>query len=183
MGMSAELILVRHTRVAVAGVCYGHIDVPLADGFGAEASQIKAQLADMGEAVYYTSPAQRCLVLAQYLAPHAQIDPRLAEMDFGAWEGMAWGAIGEPAITAWAHDFVNLQPPQGESYVQLAQRVSAFLNDMAQHPRVVVITHAGVIRAVYALLNGIALADSFMFQPACGGVYRYEVDVEQLKCI
>lgn len=174
--MSTELILVRHTRVAVAGLCYGRIDVPLADGFDADASQIKAQLADMGEAVYYTSPAQRCQVLAQNLAPHAQIDPRLAEMDFGAWEGMAWDAIGEPAISTWAHDFVNLQPPQGESYLQLVQRVGAFLEDVTQHESVVVVTHAGVIRAAHALLNAIPLADSFAFQPACGGVYRYKLD-------
>ncbi|ARU32712.1 hypothetical protein CAP31_14195 [Sulfuriferula sp. AH1] len=173
--MTTELILVRHTRVAVAGVCYGRINVPLADSFDAEASQIKAQLADMGEAVYYTSPAQRCQVLAQHLASHAQIDPRLAEMDFGMWEGMTWDAIGEPAISVWANDFVNLQPPQGESYLQLAQRVGAFLEDMAQHDRVVVVTHAGVIRVAHALLNDISLVDSFAFQSECGGVYRYDL--------
>ena len=173
--MSTGLILVRHTSVAVAGLCYGRIDVPLADSFDAEVSQVKAQLADVGEAVYYTSPAQRCLALAQHLAPHARQDARVAEMDFGAWEGMAWDAIGEPAINAWANDFVNLQPPQGESYLQLAQRVGAFLEDMAQHERVVVVTHAGVIRAAHALLNRIALADSFAFQPECGGVYRYDL--------
>lgn len=173
--MTTELILVRHTRVDIAGMCYGRMDVPLADSFRVEAGQVKAQLADAGEAVYYTSPARRCLALAQHLAPNAKMDARVGEMDFGAWEGMAWDAIGEPAITAWANDFVNLQPPQGESYLQLVQRVDAFLEDMAEHARVVVVTHAGVIRAAHALLNGIALADSFAFQPECGGVYRYEL--------
>jgi alpha-ribazole phosphatase len=100
-------------------------------------------------------------------------------MDFGEWEGMTWDAIGEPAISAWANDFVNLQPPQGESYLQMAQRVSDFLQDMAQHERVVVVTHAGVIRAAHAVLNGIALADSFVFQPECGGVYQYQIDRDQ----
>lgn len=174
--MSTELILVRHTRIAVSGLCYGRMDVPLADSFSAEASQTKALLDDVGAAVYYTSPAQRCLVLARHLTPNAMPDARLVEMDFGMWEGQTWDAIGEPAISAWAHDFVNLQPPQGESYSQLAQRVGAFLNEMAQHPRVVVITHAGVIRAAHALLHGIPLADSFAFQPECGGVYRYELN-------
>lgn len=175
--MTTELVLVRHTRVAVAGLCYGRIDVPLAETFSVEASQIKAQLANMGEVVYYTSPAQRCQILAHHLAPHVQTDLRLAEMDFGTWEGMTWDAIGEPAISAWAHDFVNLQPPQGESYVQLAQRVSAFLHDVTQHERAVVVTHAGVIRAAHALLNGIALVESFAFQPECGGVYRYALEI------
>lgn len=173
--MTTELILVRHTRVAVAGLCYGRIDVPLAESFSVEASQVKAQLAAVGEAVYYTSPALRCLQLAQHLTPNYQIDARLTEMDFGTWEGQTWDAIGEPAVSTWAHDFVNLQPPQGESYEQMAQRVGVFLQDMSQHTRVVIITHAGVIRAAHALLHGIALADSFVFQPECGGVYRYEV--------
>lgn len=173
--MSTELILVRHTRVAVAGVCYGRMDVPLADSFSAEASQIKAQLVAVADAVYYTSPAQRCRELAQHLTLNAMPDARLAEMNFGAWEGQTWDSIGEPAISAWAHDFVNLHPPQGESYAQLAQRVGVFLNDMAQHERVVVITHAGVIRAAHALLHDIPLGDSFAFQPECGGVYRYDL--------
>jgi alpha-ribazole phosphatase len=109
------------------------------------------------------------------------MDARVAEMDFGTWEGMAWDAIGEPAISAWANDFVNLQPPQGESYLQLAQRVGDFLEDMAQHERVVVVTHAGVIRAAHALLNAIPLADSFAFQPECGGVYRFVTDKFYMK--
>jgi broad specificity phosphatase PhoE len=50
---------------------------------------------------------------------------------------------------------------------------------MAQHERVVVVTHAGVIRAAHAVLNGIALADSFVFQPECGGVYQYQIDRDQ----
>ncbi len=169
----SELILIRHTRVAVSGLCYGRSDVALADSFLEEAAQIKAQLADVDVSAYYSSPASRCSVLALHIGLNVHMDERLTELNFGEWEGQYWDDIGEPAISAWAADFVNLAPPQGEPYAQLAQRISAFIAHLPHDTRSVAITHAGVIRAAHALLNNIPLADSFAFQPEYGGIYRY----------
>ena len=171
----SELILVRHTCVAVSGVCYGRSEVPLADSFVTEAAQIKNQLVNLDVSAYYSSPALRCMDLARHLSANIQIDERLTELSFGSWEGKRWDDIGEIAVGAWAQDFVNFAPPQGESYAHLAQRVNAFIKHIPAHTCIVAITHAGVIRATHALLNNIPLADSFAFQPELGGVYRYRV--------
>jgi alpha-ribazole phosphatase len=170
-----ELILIRHTRVAVTGVCYGRSQVALADSFVDEVNHIKAQLVAVNVSAYYTSPAQRCLSFAVQIASKFTVDERLSELDFGAWEGLSWDDIDQQAIDLWAQDYVNCAPPFGESYAQLAQRVAAFIRHIPPLTCIVVITHAGVIRAVNALLNNIPLVDSFIFQPECGELYRYSL--------
>ena len=176
--MNTELVLIRHTQVAVSGVCYGRLDVPLAASFASEAAILQGHCAGLTADQIYTSPAHRCSLLAQRLFSARVIaDTRLQELDFGAWEGRRWDDIGEPAITAWAADYIHHAPPDGESYAQLAQRVAAFLETITASgaQQVVAITHAGVIRAAHALLNGLPLKKSFEFQPAYGGIYRYNL--------
>lgn len=176
--MSTELVLIRHTQVAISGVCYGRLDVPLADSFTNDITTLQTECAGREADRVYTSPAQRCTLLAERLFPgQAMTDTRLQELDFGAWEGRRWDDIGEPAITAWAADYVHIAPPDGECYAQLADRVAEFLQSIRSSDarQVVAITHAGVIRAAHALLNGIPLAQSFEFQPAYGGIFRYRL--------
>ncbi|NOT17017.1 MAG: hypothetical protein HOP20_02970 [Sulfuriferula sp.] len=168
-----ELILIRHTRVAVTGVCYGRSEVALADSFADEVSHVQAQLVGVNVSAYYASPSKRCVDLIAQISSAFTVDTRLMELDFGAWEGLNWDDIDRQAIDLWAQDYVNSAPPSGESYAQLAQRVAAFIRHIPPLTCVVVITHAGVIRAVNALLNNISLVDSFAFQPACGELYRY----------
>lgn len=177
--MNTKLILIRHTRVAVSGVCYGRLDVPLAASFADDAAALHAQCSGFAADRVYTSPARRCTLLAERLFPGQPIlDSRLQELNFGAWEGRRWDNIGEPAITAWAADYVHHAPPGGESYAQLTQRVVAFLSAIhaSGAQQVVAVTHAGVIRAAHALINDTPLDKHFEFQPVCGGVYHYTLN-------
>lgn len=158
-----DLYLIRHTRVAAPGLCYGRLDVPLADSFAEEAAALELRLRNLGPLSFYCSPADRCRRLAEYLGLAPVIDPRLQELDFGRWEGMPWDAIGRPALDAWAADFVCRPCPGGESYAALIERVAAFLGELTAQGvgRAGVITHAGVIRAARVLLQGVAPEESF----------------------
>ena len=101
------------------------------------------------------SPRQRCLQLAravQALRPQVRlrIDPRLAEMDFGCWEGQSWDAIGRDALEAWSADFGTYPPGGGEAVDTLLARVGAAFDEAAANAGgrdVFWITHAGVARA------------------------------------
>lgn len=144
------LTLVRHTRPAHEGVCIGRTDVPLAPGFAAEAAAVAAALGPVARIA--SSPLARCRRLAEVLgaatgAPVA-LDPRLAEMDFGAWEGRRWDAIPRAELDAWAADLTGARPHGGESVAMLLERTRAALADCreADGPWLVV-SHAGVIRA------------------------------------
>jgi len=56
-------------------------------------------------------------------------------------------------LDTWGDDFVSKAPPSGESFLELAVRAEHFIADCAKlfhDETVLVITHAGIIRALLA---------------------------------
>ncbi len=148
------LILVRHTRPLVADdVCYGVTDLDLAPTFDDEAARVVAALPPVARLV--TSPLGRCRRLAERVGAAQSlvpvVDPRLREMDFGAWEGVPWSAIPRDELDAWAADFLHACPHGGESVHMLYERSrSAIAEYRATGLSHILVTHAGVIKAVRA---------------------------------
>lgn len=160
-----RLWLVRHAQPLVtSGVCYGQLDVPADPGATGACARALAQVMPTGGLVGH-STLQRCELLAltlQALRPDLTCnpDPRLRELDFGAWEGHAWDAIGPHAVTAWTDAFATHRPGGGESLVSMLERVNAALQAARSAPAadIVWITHAGVARCVdWLLIHGSAL--------------------------
>ncbi len=83
-------------------------------------------------------------------------DPRLAELSYGAWEGLSWKEIelDRPnALSDWRADPQGFVPPGGESHFELRRRSAAMLADIAaSQVRTVVVGH-GVSGAVLRGLN------------------------------
>jgi alpha-ribazole phosphatase len=162
-----KLWLVRHAKVLIdQGVCYGALDVP------ADAAATQALAQDLARALppgiaMATSPLQRCELLAQCLRrlrPDLtyKTDARLAEMNFGAWEGQTWEAIGPAALQAWTGDFMQHRPGSAESLADMQERVGAALRAaLAAQQDMVWITHAGVINTVRAWLEPQDAAQAF----------------------
>jgi alpha-ribazole phosphatase len=168
-----HLYLIRHTRVAAAaGICYGRTDVPVADDFADEARRLAAQLPAVSR--LHTSPASRCRMLADTLAGHhtpVDVDPRLQELDFGDWENRPWAEIDGPEARAWGDDFVRRPCPEGESYEQLAARVSTWADELpAADVAVAAVTHGGPVRALLAHLLRLPLDRAFAFTVDCGSL-------------
>lgn len=139
------LHLVRHPPPVIApGICYGRLDIP-AHSVAETAARLRAQLPP-GLPVW-SSPLQRAKVLAEALHPVPQIDPRLAEMDFGMWEGRRWDVIGPAALDDWAADVAGFRPPGGESAREVLRRALEWLGERAE-PELVVVTHAGIQRVL-----------------------------------
>ena len=162
-----KLWLVRHAQPLVEpGVCYGALDMA-ADGAATQvaASALAAELPN-GLSVW-VSVLQRCEQLAlglQALRPDLtfKTDARLAEMNFGQWEGVPWEQIPAQAVQRWTNDFGNHLFGGVESANAVLARVAAVWHetrhealaraervDQTSHgePAAVWITHAGVIRA------------------------------------
>lgn len=159
-----RLILVRHpaTRIA-AGVCYGSSDIAV------EPTALNAALITLAATLppaassplpIYSSPLQRCTALSTMLAaqrgmPPPRLDARLAEMDFGAWELQPWEHISRADIDAWAADLCGYAPGGGETVLQVATRVAAFVDalrgDNVAVNDAIVVCHAGTIRLLTAL--------------------------------
>lgn len=160
-----KLWLVRHARPLIEpGVCYGATDMA-ADVEATEAcAQALAQVLPEGVRVM-TSPLQRCIQLAQALQtlrPDLQATPdaRLAEMNFGCWEGVRWDAIPKDAYARWMAEFSTCRFGGCESVGEFMQRVALARSDTAAQARPSVwITHAGVARAMTWLAQGWALVE------------------------
>jgi len=150
------LHLIRHPQPVVeAGICYGRLDLA-AENAAEVATRLRAELPAC--LPVWSSPLRRCRELAELLHPQPILDERLAEMDFGAWEGLAWDAIPRAELDAWAADVAGYAPPGGESPRQLQQRALAFVGGL-EVPEAVLVTHAGVIRVLLAHFRQLAPAD------------------------
>lgn len=146
------LHLIRHPRPLVAaGICYGRLDIP-AENAAADAARLRQELPP--ELPVWSSPLVRCRTLADALHPQPRIDARLAEMDFGAWEGRPWDAIPRAELDAWAADVGGYAPPGGESPRELQRRALDWVAGL-DVPEAIVVTHAGVIRVLLAHWQGL----------------------------
>ena len=151
-----DMILLRHTKPAGAqGLCYGRTDLALGPCFAAHAGRIVQDLPDVARIV--TSPLSRCAALARVIGQARGLavdtDPRLTEMDFGAWEGVPWADIPRHELDAWAADLLHARPHGGESVADLRARVLPALRDHAQAGTLVV-THHGVIKCARWVVMG-----------------------------
>ena len=169
-----DLSVIRHTRLEIeSGRCYGQSELALADSFDAELASLRSGLAAPYEAVY-SSPLQRCTQLAEQLGHLIETDNRLLEYDFGDWEMKLWDDIDRDALDAWMQDFVNVSPPSGENLVAMLGRVSEFMETLRarEHQQCLIVTHAGVIRCIWAYLLNIPLGEIFKLQVGYGDVLR-----------
>jgi alpha-ribazole phosphatase len=170
-----SLILLRHTRpVGGDGVCYGRRDlVPGAD-LEAVAMVLAAKLPEFRAVA--TSPLARCRLLAARLAAVRGlaapiVDTRLVEIDFGAWEGLMWDDVPREELDAWAADLMGARPHGGENVAMLEARVAGALEEWRRAPGpVLLVTHAGVIRAARAIRGE---ADAWQSAIAYGGWVRW----------
>jgi len=111
-----------------------------------------------------SSPARRCREFAQSLDLPLTIEERFWEMDFGAWEGMTtedvW-AMDAKRLTAFWEDPTRTPAPDGEPWAMLCARVSEAFEELAraaQGERVLLLTHAGVMRALLVTQLGISFS-------------------------
>lgn len=161
-----KLWLVRHAQPLVApGVCYGATDIPADPDATAQAAQTLASALPL-HLPMVCSPLQRCEQLALSLSAlrpdlifkTEHTEHRIAEMNFGQWEGQRWSAIPQAAIDAWTADFADTRVGvHGESVRMFMLRVEGALAQWrACRQDALWVTHAGVVRAARLLLAGAA---------------------------
>ncbi|MFV7235826.1 MULTISPECIES: alpha-ribazole phosphatase [Flavobacterium] len=177
-----EVYLVRHTdTVCEKGVCYGQSDVGILKPYDVIFEVIQKQLPE--DAILYSSPLQRCVLLANYIKENSVItsineDSRLLEMNFGDWEMKNWDVIPPNDFTPWMNDFVNVRVPNGESFTDLHDRVFDFMeNELLKNSSkpVIIVAHAGVIRSVLCRITNLPLKDAFQNKVDFGAVIKIEL--------
>lgn len=139
----------RHPRAeGAAGRCIGRTDLPVDQRRAKRlAHRIRQQARRLGlPPIVVTSPLARSRSVGRWLARWGwqhRVDPALAEVDFGRWDGQRWADITRAAVDAWCADFLHHGPGGGESVAQLLARVRHF----DPGPARIVVTHGGWLSA------------------------------------
>lgn len=155
MERSFSLYLIRHPRVALPpGICYGQSDVALAEPPDEAARRLAALLPPDCRMV--SSPLARCRALAACLSGSVALEPRLMEMNFGAWEMRRYDDIPRPALDEWAADPLGFRPPGGETGREVAERVWQACRDWTDRHGgpLAFICHGGPLRVLVGQLLG-----------------------------
>lgn len=150
------LAMVRHAETGWSreGRIQGRTDIALSDT-GRAFLRARALPAEFEGMRVVSSPLRRCVESAHLLGlPEAEIEPRIAEMHWGEWEGCVLAELrirlgGEMRENeARGLDF---KPPGGESPRQVLERVRGWLAEVAASGRpTVAVAHRGIIRVVLA---------------------------------
>lgn len=123
-----------------------------------------------------SSPLLRCRAFAAAVADKYRIDmsidERLKEVGFGEWEGKSSRQLLQQdpdIIKQFYFDPVKHRPAGAEPLDKFRQRVAAAIADVLQQHRqkkVLIVAHAGVIRA--AIANTLGTADAAMYRMSIG---------------
>ncbi|GAA3516597.1 alpha-ribazole phosphatase [Aquimarina addita] len=170
-----DIYLVRHTTPNIEkGICYGQSDLGVTNTFESEVAAIHTGIPLKEITNVYSSPLQRCKLLANTFGKPTVFDNRLKELDFGDWELKAWESIDQDELNPWMEDFVNVKVPHGESYVMLRDRILDFYNSLslASHEKIIIVSHAGPIRALVSHVQKTELKDSFHIKIGYGEVIK-----------
>lgn len=158
---TVRVIVWRHPRpIGAAGRCIGRTDLPVdRRKLRRLAHRIRAAARRHGwPRVVWTSPLGRAVHVGRQLSAWGfehRVDPLLAELDFGTWDGQPWDTIGAAALQAWCDRFEPFRPGDGESLAELLDRCGAFLaarqGDLGP---VLVVGHAGWMQAAAHVCAG-----------------------------
>lgn len=163
------LITIRHAPTVADGLCVGQHDVPTTITHDDAAERMRLALSHEREVDtivrVWSSPLSRCREpaarLARALGTSHTIDPRLLELDYGAWEGRAWDTIAREdgaRMHAWMNAWQTAAPPSGESVAILEARVRGWWE--ALDATQVLVAHAGVVRALRVIARGMTWAEA-----------------------
>jgi probable phosphoglycerate mutase len=144
----------------------GHADTPLNDAGRAQAADLADSLTSERLVAVYTSPLQRAYETAALIAVRLGLDVRpldaLREIHVGLWEGLTIDEVKEgypESASAGCHSGW----PGGETYDELSARVLPALVGLAHehaNERILVVTHAGPVRAALAAAMGLSYDDA-----------------------
>jgi broad specificity phosphatase PhoE len=115
------------------------IDIELSDDGREQARALATRLSGLEFERVVSSPLLRAretaaVVAAGHVPPlPVDVDHRLAEMDYGEWEGLTYAQIYERDLErrrAWEADPAGIRCPGGESAADVADRARSFLVDI-----------------------------------------------------
>jgi len=176
--------LIRHGE-PVGGRRYrGQVDDPLSDrGWQQMWSAVEAT---QPWEVIITSTLSRCREFAWALGDRLSLpvneEPRLVEIGFGEWEGHTGAEINSSdpdRVLNFLNNPIAHRPAGAEPLDEFSARVVATwasVLEQYQDQHILIVAHAGVIRAIITHVLGIPVERLFRLQVGNAGISRVQVD-------
>ncbi|WP_430443208.1 MAG: histidine phosphatase family protein [Pseudomonas piscis] len=145
---ATRLTLICHARTLAQKLARLPQDEPLEMDWQAQAASRAAELKRSTRVL--CAPELRTRQTAALFSPSYQVEPALGDCALGDWQGLSLDCLQErqpQALQAWLAD-PHQAPPGGESVAELCQRVTRWLERLAQQPgHWLAVTHPWVMRA------------------------------------
>jgi broad specificity phosphatase PhoE len=156
-----------------------------------QAEELERTLNKLPIKVVYASPLERAVEtaspLARSLGMEVQLKPGLADIDVGAWTGRSWRVLSRTKQGKLIQETPSrFQFPDGESFVQVQERVVTVLDSMAvahKDELVAVVFHADPIKLAVAHYLGLPLDQFQRFVIFPGSVTVLRLDGSNVRLL
>lgn len=194
-----EILLIRHGETDWNRVrrMQGHIDIALNQHGRLQARALGRALAAERPAAIYASDLQRARDTAQAVADvhgmTVQIELALRERCYGAFEGLMYDEISRhypEAFAQWRARDPHARFPAGERVAETTHEFTLRAVDavtaLARRHRgekILVLTHGGVLDALYRAAHGISLDAERHFDIKNAAINRLQWDGERMQVV
>lgn len=185
-----KITLIRHTEVdeAYHKRYNGHIDIGLSAKGKREAKELAKHFQTQSFDAVYCSDLLRAKETLQPFSQSSQAiyTEKLREKSWGKHEGMSFdeiiaeGEIEYKKFEQWIHDL------DGEPYEAYIQRVKVFFLEYLatlNAVNVLVVTHAGVIRVLMAIVQDLSLEEAFCIDVPYSSYVIYDTKLQTFSTI
>lgn len=186
-----KLYLVRHgeTDWNIESKIQGQTDIALNERGRQQAEEFAARIAGKDYQVdsIYTSSKRRALETARIIGDALKIEPKvqpgLEEICLGKWEGYTWKQVKElfwDEYQLWRDNRRYQEPPLGESYQQLLDRLLPAIREITQKEKgnVLVVTHSAVIMTLMSYMYDTPFEDMAKnYKTGNAGIVELDVDL------
>ena len=159
-----KLYFVRHgeTDMNARNMFYGWYDADINAKGISQAEELRDAFREIHIDKIYSSDLTRALHTAQIIADGRPVEimPDLREMAYGIWENRTWESMTEAdreLLKKWRFDWLDLEIPEGESFMGFYHRVTSGLDQIIQENKgkhVLVVSHNGALSAMHCHLTG-----------------------------
>lgn len=176
-------MLIRHAKCGRPGTLLGAADPPLTAEGRAESAELGRRLRGKSVTRIVSSALCRARETAEIIAAElslaVEIDQRLNEISYGAWDGLTWAEIElrfPEAAARKLSDWFQFTPEGAEPFPEFFDRVKHAWDSLGDtHPaRTAIVAHRTVNAVLLALSSDPALSASDLSGPAGERIYQFE---------
>jgi phosphoserine phosphatase len=168
-GKMLEVLLIRHgqTEWNRERKVMGSLPIPLNEHGRQQAETMRGLLQNTELTAFYTSPIQRAVETAHIIRGERDCEvveaSAVGEIDYGEWVGKSFEElIDHEQFKVYFTNPAQSQPPEGETLKDAKARAVSFVDQLRKKHetgRVVVVTHADVIKILVVHYLGLGLND------------------------